>query len=91
MKEEGYEPEDIAVVTADEAAYEPLLVQEFEKLGIRYFLDSTKSIGANAMAEYLLAFIHMAQQRLDMRARSVFYAVPCHRLQESRQTAWKTM
>ena len=30
-----------------------------------YFLDSTKSIGANAMAEYLLAFIHMAQQRLD--------------------------
>lgn len=65
MKEEGYEPEDIAVVTADEAAYEPLLVQEFEKLGIRYFLDSTKSIGANAMAEYLLAFIHMAQQRLD--------------------------
>ena len=65
MKEEGYEPEDIAVVTADEAAYEPLLVQEFEKLGIRYFLDSTKSIGANAMAEYLLAFIHMVQQRLD--------------------------
>lgn len=65
MKEGGYEPEDIAVVTADEAAYEPLLVQEFEKLGIRYFLDSTKSIGANAMAEYLLAFIHMVQQRLD--------------------------
>ena len=28
-------------------------------------MDSTKSIGANAMAEYLLAFIHMAQQRLD--------------------------
>lgn len=45
MKEEGYEPEDIAVVTADEAAYEPLLVQEFENLESDIFGQHEKHRG----------------------------------------------
>lgn len=45
MKEGGYEPEDIAVVTADEAAYEPLLVQEFENLASDTFWTVRKALG----------------------------------------------
>lgn len=75
IKKEGYHPEDIAVITADADVYEPMLVQEFEKLGIRYFLDRTKNMGANAMAEYLLAFIHMMQQGFDYE--SVFRFLRC--------------
>lgn len=65
VKEKGYEYEDIAVVTAKMASYEQALTQEMDKLGIRYFVDNTKSIGANAMAEYVLAFANMVERGMD--------------------------
>lgn len=56
---------DIAVVTSDTASYEQALRREMERLGIRYFMDYKKSIGANALAEYLLSFLHMYRRGFD--------------------------
>ena len=65
VEEEGYSYEDIAVVTSDIAAYEQALTREMDRLGIRYFMDYKKSIGANALAEYILSFLHMYRRGLD--------------------------
>lgn len=65
VEEEGYNYEDIAVVTSDIAAYEQALTREMDRLGIRYFMDYKKSIGANALAEYILAFLQMYRKGLD--------------------------
>lgn len=65
VKEQGYRYEEIAVVTANIATYERALSREFDKLGIRYFMDDTKNIGANAMAEYIMAFANMAEKGMD--------------------------
>lgn len=65
VEEEGYSYEDIAVVTSDIAAYEHVLKKEMDRFGIRYFMDYKKSIGANALAEYLLSFLHMYSRGLD--------------------------
>ncbi len=65
VREKGYQYEDIAVVTAQMAKYEQPLSQEMDKLGIRYFMDQTKSIGANAMAEFVMAFVNMVEKGLD--------------------------
>lgn len=65
IKEEGYRYDEIAVVTANIATYEQALSQEMDKLGIRYFMDYKKSIGANAMAEYIMAFANMVERGMD--------------------------
>lgn len=65
VREGGYRYEEIAVVTAGMTVYEQPLMQELDKLGIRYFMDQTKSIGANAMAEYVMAFANMAEKGMD--------------------------
>ena len=65
VEEEGYTYDDIAVVTSDIAAYEQALRTEMDRLGIRYFMDYKKSIGANALAEYLLSFLEMYRKGLD--------------------------
>ena len=65
VKEKGYRYEDIAVVTAQMGTYEQSLSLEMDKLGIRYFVDNTKNIGANAMAEYVMAFISMVEKGMD--------------------------
>ena len=65
VKEKGYRYEDIAVVTAQMGTYEQVLSLEMDKLGIRYFVDNTKNIGANAMAEYVMSFINMVEKGMD--------------------------
>lgn len=65
VKEEGYQYEEIAVVTAGMETYERALSQEMDKLGIHYFMDNTKNIGANAMAEYVMAFGNMVEKGMD--------------------------
>lgn len=65
VKEQGYQYEDIAVVTANIATYEQELSKEMERFGIPYFMDYKKSIGANAMAEYILAFCNMVERGMD--------------------------
>ena len=57
--------DDIAVVTSDIASYEQALCREMNRMGIRYFMDYKKSIGANALAEYLLSFLHMYRRMFD--------------------------
>lgn len=65
VRERGYSFGDIAVVTGDLATYEPHLTREFERMGIRYFMDYKKSIGANAMAEYIISFMEMFRRGMD--------------------------
>ncbi len=65
VEKEGYSYEDIAVVTGDIAAYEQPLAKELSRMGIRYFMDYKKSIGANALAEYILAFMEMFRRGMD--------------------------
>lgn len=65
VEEQGYSFDDIAVLTGDIAAYEQLLGRAFERLGIRYFMDYKRSIGANAMAEYIMSFLEMVRRGMD--------------------------
>lgn len=65
VENEGYRYDDIAVVTGDIAACEQRLAKEFERMGIRYFMDYKKSIGANVMAEYVLSFLEMFRRGMD--------------------------
>ena len=64
-REQGYSYEDFAVVTGDIAAYEQALAKELERLSIPYFMDYKKSIGANALSEYVLAFMEMYRKGMD--------------------------
>ena len=75
VREQGCQYEDIAVVTADIAAYERELSKEMERLAIPYFMDYKKSIGANAMAEYIMAFCNMAVK--GMGYESTFRFLRC--------------
>lgn len=65
VREQGYQYEDIAVVTANISAYEQELSKEMARLSIPYFMDYKKSIGANAMAEYIMAFCNMVTRGMD--------------------------
>lgn len=67
--------EDIAVITGDIASYEQVLTREFSKMGIRYFVDSKKSIGANWVAEYIQAVLEMIQKNMDYE--STFHFLRC--------------
>lgn len=62
---EGYEFEDIAVITGDVTAYEQVLSRELSKMGIRYFMDAKKNIGANWVAEYIQAVLEMYLTNMD--------------------------
>lgn len=64
-KEHGYSYENFAVVTGDIAAYEQALAKEMERLSIPYFMDYKKSIGANALSEYVLAFMELYRKGMD--------------------------
>lgn len=64
-KERGYSYDDFAVVTGDIAAYEQSLAKEMERLHIPYFMDYKKSIGANALSEYILSFMEMYRKGFD--------------------------
>lgn len=72
---EGYRYEDIAVITGDIPAYEQALSREFSKMGIRYFMDYKKSIGANWVAEFIQAVFEM--HRANMDYESTFRFLRC--------------
>lgn len=61
----GYEWKDIAVITGDIPSYEQALSREFSKMGIRYFMDAKKNIGANWVAEYIQAALQMYATNMD--------------------------
>lgn len=61
----GYGFEDIAVIAGDMTAYEQVLSREFSKMGIRYFLDAKKNIGANWIAEMIQAVLEMYLTNMD--------------------------
>lgn len=63
--EEGYGFQDIAVITGDIPSYEQALAREFSKMGIRYFMDAKKNIGANWVAEYIQAVLDMYMKNMD--------------------------
>ncbi len=65
VHKKGYAYEDIAVVTGDLETYEPYLEREMTRLGIRFFMDHKKSMGANVMAEYILSFFNMIRKGMD--------------------------
>ncbi|MCR4605126.1 MAG: exodeoxyribonuclease V subunit gamma, partial [Eubacterium sp.] len=57
---------DIAVVLGDVETYEPYIIRSFEDMGIRYFPDHKKSLGANPLSEYIRAFLDMCISGFDM-------------------------
>lgn len=66
MTAEGkYDFQDIAVITGDIPAYEQVISTEFTKMGIRYFMDAKKNIGANWVAEYIQAVLEMYRTNMD--------------------------
>lgn len=65
VEDEGYRYDDIAIVTGDIAACEQVLARELGRMGIRYFMDYKKNIGANVMAEYILSFMEMVRRGMD--------------------------
>lgn len=71
----GYEWKDIAVITGDIPSYEQALSREFSKMGIRYFMDAKKNIGANQVAEYIQAALQM--YALNMDCESTFRFLRC--------------
>lgn len=62
---EGYRYEDIAVIAGDIPSYEQVLSREFARMGIRYFIDDKKSIGADWVAEYIQAVLEMMRKNMD--------------------------
>ncbi len=60
-----YRYEDIAVITGDISSYEQTITREFSRMGIRYFLDDKKSIGANWVAEYIQSVLEMIRRNMD--------------------------
>lgn len=65
VAKEGYRYQDIAVVTGDLNQYQEYLGARFEELGIRYFIDNKKSIGGNALSEFVLSFLEMLRKDMD--------------------------
>ncbi len=75
VAKEGYRYEDFAVITGDIPTYEHTLSREFERMGIRYFLDSKKSIGANWVAELVTSVLELLQRNMDYE--STFHYLRC--------------
>lgn len=72
IHKEGYKEQEIAVVSADIEGYESGLTHEFERLGIDCFVDQRKNMGANAMVEFVLAFLEMYKKNMDAKSVSEF-------------------
>lgn len=65
VSEEGYHYGEIAVVTGDLTLYEEYLSTEMSKLGIRYFIDNKRSVGANTFSDFILSFLEMVRRDFD--------------------------
>ena len=70
-----YAEEEIAVVTGSISSYEQSISREFDRAGIRYFLDNKKNIGANWIAEYIQSVLEM--YRYNMDAATTFRFLRC--------------
>lgn len=70
IEKKGYRYRDIAVVTGDMSKYEAPLRQQFEKYGIPYFMDTTKSMLANPFVSFLRNALAILQY--DFRYQDVF-------------------
>lgn len=75
VTKQNYRFGDFAVITGDIPSYEQDLSRAFTKMGIRYFMDYKKSIGANWVAEYIQAVLEMYQKNMD--AESTFRFLRC--------------
>ncbi len=75
VAKEGYRYEDIAVITGDVPAYEHALSREFSRMGVRYFLDSKKNIGANWVAELIQSVLELLYRNMDYE--STFHYLRC--------------
>ncbi len=62
---EGFRYDEIAVIASDIPSYEQDIATEFDRMGIRYFMDAKKSIGANWVAEYIQAALDLVQRDMD--------------------------
>lgn len=60
--EQGYRYRDIAVVTGNMEKYEAPLRQQFEKYGVPYFMDATKSMLTNPFVAFLRDAIAVLKQ-----------------------------
>ena len=60
-----YKYQDIAVITGDIPSYEQVLAREFAKMGIRYFMDAKRNIGANWVEEYIQSVLQMHRSGMD--------------------------
>lgn len=87
----GYRYEDIAVITGDINSYEQSITREFSRMGIRYFLDNKKSIGANWVAEYIQSVLEMIQRNMDYESTFRFLRCGLSPLVKSRRIVWKIM
>ncbi len=70
IKEKGYRYRDIAVVTADMGKYEAPLRRQFERYGVPYFMDDTRSMLSNPFVAFLRNAISVL--RYDFRYVDVF-------------------
>ncbi|MBQ8247914.1 MAG: PD-(D/E)XK nuclease family protein [Lachnospiraceae bacterium] len=62
IEQKGYRYRDIAVVTGDMNRYEALLRQQFDKYGVPYFMDTTKSLMNNPFVAFLRNAIAVLRQ-----------------------------
>ena len=65
IREEGLRYRDIAVITSDLAGYGRVIVQQFEREEIPYFMDNKKSILENPMVELIRAALEILQKNFS--------------------------
>lgn len=68
VAKEGYQYDEIAVLTGDINSYERTISREFQKMNIRYFVDAKKNIGANWIADYIQAILELIAKNMDYDA-----------------------
>ncbi len=67
IKQKGYRYRDIAIVTADMGRYEMPLRRQFEKYGVPYFMDTTKSMLTNPFVAFLRNALAVLKQGFGYR------------------------
>lgn len=72
---EGFRYDEIAVITGDIPAYEHEISHVFSRMGIRYFMDNKKSIGANWVAELIQSVLELLYRNMDYE--STFHYLRC--------------
>ncbi len=72
VSEEHYRYGDIAVITGDIPLYEDYLTSELSHMGIRYFIDHKRNIGANIFSEFILSLLEMLRKNFDYESTMRF-------------------